>query len=45
MTAAFDPQALAPGTDDALFHLRVEGFPADHFPVDTWHGREAMSEA
>jgi type VI secretion system secreted protein VgrG len=43
--AAFDPTALATSTDDALFHLRIEGFPADHFPVDTWHGREAMSEA
>ena len=42
--SSFDPAALASDTGDALFHLTVEGFPADHFPVDTWRGREALSE-
>jgi type VI secretion system secreted protein VgrG len=42
---SFDPSALVPGPGDAPYRLTIEGFPPDHFPVDTWTGREALSEA
>jgi len=31
MVTSFDPAALAPDSTTDLYHLTVEGFPADHF--------------
>jgi len=44
MPAPFDPRALAPSTDGELYHVTVQGFPADHFRVESIHGKETISE-
>ncbi|MFT3769477.1 MAG: type VI secretion system tip protein TssI/VgrG [Minicystis sp.] len=44
MVSSFNPSALAPDTSSNLFHLTVEGFPAGHFHVESFAGRETISE-
>jgi type VI secretion system secreted protein VgrG len=46
MVAPFDPAALAPDTSTStdLYRLTVEGFPASTFRVESFAGKEAMSE-
>ena len=40
----FDPASLAPAPGDDLYHLTLEGLPADHFRVESFAGHEAISE-
>jgi uncharacterized protein involved in type VI secretion and phage assembly len=44
MVTSFDPAALAPDAGTDLYHLTVDGFPAAHFRVESFAGKEAISE-
>jgi type VI secretion system secreted protein VgrG len=44
MVTSFDPAALAPDTSTDLYHITIDGFPAAHFRVESFAGKEAISK-